>query len=201
MADRPTAGAPGSRRCRRRSARAGFDHRAEGGSGERSAHRDARHRLAHLRHGRRAGAGEHADGAVDRRHHPTHVVEETSPREQHVGPRLLVGLQPGDGVVEVVDAVDQVSARAERTRWTGPACAISPRPPRARRRGRSRRSCRRPDRRSPRSSSRPARPRAHPPPCRPRLRDRARYCSRGRPTPGRRSRRPARRRSRGPRRG
>ncbi len=58
-----------------------------------------------------AGEGEHVHRTVDLAHHPADVGGRHQPRGvQHVGARLLVRLQPGDGVAEVVDAVEVVLA-------------------------------------------------------------------------------------------
>ena len=55
------------------------------------------------------GEQEHVHRPVDGRHDGADVLDREQPRcVEHVGPGLLVRLQPGDRVVEVADAVDQV---------------------------------------------------------------------------------------------
>ena len=111
----------------------------------------------------RAGQREHVDRLRDRRADRADVVDVAQPRRiEHVGARLVEGLQPLDRVVEVAAAVQVVlRARRERERERQGARRPRRRPRCARPPGRADRSARRVPRSSPRSSSRPARPPRH----------------------------------------
>ena len=88
----------------------GVDQPGEGSVGEGAPHRDPSDSDGcEFVYRRAGGRGQHVDWTIDRRDDGADVVKGAQAgREQHVGARLLVGLQSGNGVGQVVAAMDVV---------------------------------------------------------------------------------------------
>ncbi len=101
----------------------GGHHGAQRGEREGAADRHACHAEGgELGYGRGRREREDVHGTIDGGEQPAEVVDGRDPgRVEHVGPRRLVGLQAGDGVVEVGPAVQVVlAASGQHERPLGP---------------------------------------------------------------------------------